>query len=450
MKWPRGHCRCVPRPGPQNRLESSSVVSVALKYSLQLNNVSNGETADDKLIEYVLRNGDDLSFTKQFWKDCEPSEKDIRKYREFTAVMRLSYQGSNNNVIATKFRLPVLRVKKWVDLVMPPKLGHFLRAYMGLREPTSDRVWLTINCSVGHGLPLGPFIQVSMVVNSWRDIENVINQLQPLEPVPVSFSRHYLFGFLLGMIIGDAPKSKQERSHRHLGLVLSKRYDTNLKIGEFTSQCARFLGLRMRRAKDLPRPARKPHGFYQWTSQSSPLIDWIFNLALGLDDGQVTTYDPIRAVWVEDTPEDFRLGLLQGIAESDASVSISGQEVEFWIGPNWDFMRNLLASFGLHSFRSREAVSLSKSEAVKAFSVPIFSPELQTVRYERLRRLATGKRPSQGGDRLPQEVRDEIGQLKEIGLSLPRIIERILDKHGLMISYEAAQSWATRHVHNPS
>lgn len=401
-------------------------------------------SVDEKVRDYLVRNGDDLSFTKYFWKECEPSEKDKWKYNEFTAAMRLSYQGSDDNAIATKFGLPVRRVKKWIDLVMPPKLGHFLKVYLRLGEPTSDRVWLTINCSVGHGLPLGPFIQVSRVVNSWEDIESVISQLQPLEPVPVSFSRRYLFGFLLGMIIGDAAKSKQERSHRHLGLVLSKRYDTNLNIGEFTSQCARFLGLRMHRDKDLPRPAGKPHGFYQWTSQSSPLIDWIFNLALGLDDEQVTTYDPIRAEWVEDSPEDFRLGLLQGLAESDASVSISGQEVEFWIGPNWDFTRNLLASFGLHSFRSREAVSLSKSEAVKAFLVPIFSPELQTVRYERLFSLATGKRPSQGAERLPQEIRDEIGQLNEIGLSLPKIIERILDEHGLMISYEAAQRWASR------
>ncbi len=358
--------------------------------------------------------------------------------------MRLSYQGSDSNAIARKFGLPVRRVKKWIDLVMPPKLAHFLKAHLGLGEPTSDRAWLTINCSVGHGLPLGPFIQVSRIVNSWRDIESVINQLQPLEPVPVSFSRRYLFGFLLGMIKGDAAKSKQERSHRHLCLVLSMRYGTNLKIGEFTSQCARLLGLRMHRGKDLPRPAGKPHGFYQWTSQSSPLIDWIFNLALGLDDDQVTTYDPIRAEWVEDSPEDFRIGLLHGLAESDASVSISGQVVEFWIGPNWDFMRILLASFGPRSFRSREAVSVSKSEAVKAFLVPIFSPELQTVRYERLSRLATGKRPSQGAGRLPQEIRDEIGRLNEIGLSLPKIIERILDEHGLMISYEAAQRWASR------
>lgn len=81
---------------------------------------------------------------------------------------------------------------------------------------------------------------------------------------------------------------------------------------------------------------------------------------------------------------------------------------------------------------------------MKAFLVPIFSPELQTVRYERLRRLATGKRLSQGAERLPQEIRDEIGQLNEIGLSLPKIIERILDEHGLMISYEAAQRWASR------
>ena len=41
----------------------------------------------------------------------------------------------------------------------------------------------------------------------------------------------------------------------------------------------------------MPKPSHKPNGFYEWISQSSPLVDWIFNVALGLKDGELTTYD---------------------------------------------------------------------------------------------------------------------------------------------------------------
>ena len=54
----------------------------------------------------------------------------------------------------------------------------------------------------------------------------------------------------------------------------------------------------MHRIEDFPRPKNKPHGFYTWVSQASPLIDWLFNVALGLKDGELTTYDPIRADWM--------------------------------------------------------------------------------------------------------------------------------------------------------
>lgn len=193
----------------------------------------------------------------------------------------------------------------------------------------------------------------------------------------------------------------------------------------------------------LTQGRKKAHGFYQWTSQSSPLLDWICASALGLEDGQVTTYDPIKANWILDAPLEFRLGLVQGLAESDGSVSIAGQEVEFWIGPNCDLMISFLQTFGLHAFKSREAVTLSKSQAIAAYGVPVFSPFLRTVRYQRLEKLALASRPART-DRLPFELREEIMSLRRQGLSIPRIIETIVERRNLLISYEAAKRWADK------
>ena len=200
--------------------------------------------------------------------------------------------------------------------------------------------------SPGHAVPLGPFVQVPLEIRMWEDIESHLAQLQPIAVIPDGLSRTFLFGFLLGMVIGDSAKPRQGEWHRHLNLTLSEKYSTNRNLGEFTCLCATSAGLRMERAKDLPRRQNKPHGFYCWTSQSSALIDWIYNVCLGLTDEELTTYDAVRMNWALKGPDDFRRGLIQGLAESDGSVNIASQAVEFWIGPNWEFGAKLWGASG--------------------------------------------------------------------------------------------------------
>ena len=226
-------------------------------------------------------------------------------------------------------------------------------------------------------------------------------------------------------------------------LTLSKKYETNLKLGEFTSSCARSLGLRMHRIKDTPQPKWKPHGFFAWASQASPLIDWIYNVGLGLRDDQVTTYDSLRAGWVFDSPREFRVGLVQGLAESDGSPNVASQSVEFWIGPDWDWMIRLLATFGLRAFKSRQAVTLSKSQAIKAFDVPIFSNQIRTVRFRRHELLARTPRLART-ERLPETLRTEIMSLARQGHSISMIVEEIATRRGVLVSFEAAQRSASK------
>jgi hypothetical protein len=147
--------------------------------------------------------------------------------------------------------------------------------------------------------------------------------------------------------------------------------------------------------------------------------------------------------WAFEAPRDFRVGLIQGIAESDGSVSIASQTVEFWVIPDWDFIIKLLSSFGLHGFRNREAVSLVKSQAIKSFEVPVFSEQLKTVRYQRLELIAKTRKLAKE-ERLPDSVRSEIARLAIEGYSVPDIVEDVARVHGLLISFEAGQRWARK------
>jgi hypothetical protein len=390
------------------------------------------------LSDYVKKNDDRVGFTKFFWKGCEPLPSDLQMYSEY------AYLLGSSKVPAADF---VNRRRQYGFEVMsrnrPPKLGLYLRALLELGEPSPGCVWLNTECSQGYGHPIGDYVQVPTKISSWNDVEKVVDQLKSLNEDDSRFSKNYIFGFMVGIIIGDGHKPKQGRGHRHLNLTLSKRYDTNLKIGDFTTFCVNNLGLRMERKPDLPKPENKPFGFYVWTSQSSPLFDWIFNVVLGLDDGQTTTYDKVHMDWAFDAPLDFRLGLLHGIAESDGSVSVASQTVEFWIIPDWYFMLHLLASFGIHGFRNREAVSIVKSEAINSFKIPVFAPHLRTVRYSRHELMATTPKLEKK-DRLPNNIRSEIMRLAEQGHSIPEIVVEIAEAKKLLVSFEAAQRWAMK------
>lgn len=277
---------------------------------------------------------------------------------------------------------------------------------------------------------------------SWNEVAGVLSQLKPLDVQVNGLPREYLFGFLVGMIIGDAAKSRAKTWHRHLGLGLSKKYETNLKIGDFTCICARNVGLRMHQVRDLRRPGHKPHGFYYWVSQASPLVDWIFNVVLGLGDDEHTTYDAVRMNWVTGSPAEFRRGLVQGIAESDGSVSIASQTVEFWIGPNWDFFKEVLLGFGVKSFQNREALSVTKSQVVKLGSIPAFSPILRTARYLRFEKLVNARHIGHG-KRIPEDIRRFVIDNAR-GHSVPEVSERVLDRFGTVLSFEAVQRWARK------
>lgn len=180
------------------------------------------------------------------------------------------------------------------------------------------------------------------------------------------------------------------------------------------------------------------------------MIDWIYNVALGLKDGELTTYDPVRADWMLSAPREFRIGVINGIAESDGSVAIASQEVEFWVDPHRGLLRRLLEMEGLRVFNSRQVLSLSKSQARDSFRVPIFSPSLRTVRFQRHEIIATA-RVLRREERLPEEVRTEIMQLSSAGLSVPDIVEKIAVSRKVLVSFEAAQRWARKApVCNPS
>jgi hypothetical protein len=411
------------------------------EYTTPRTQVSRDET-ESEVLDYISQHGNDLSFTEAFWRKCEPHPYETRRYPVWVETQRLHMEGKSLAEISRQTGAKPSSVRRWTRFEQRPKLAHFLQSYLQLGRPTPGFVWLSVNNTSGHAIPLGRFVEVPKVISEWKDVAWVLGQLEPLQEMGMGLSREYAFGFLVGMVIGDAPKSRAKNWRRHLGLVLSRRYQTSESIGEFTALYARNFGLRMHRAKDHPKPDNKPHEFYDWTSQASPLVDWIFNVCLGLKDGELTTYDAVRMDWVYDAPTEFRRGMIQGIAESDGSVSMASQTVEFWIGPNWNFFKQVLSTFGVKSFQNREALSVTRSQVAKLGDIPAFSPVLKTVRYLRFQKLVNA-RHIQHGKRIPAEIRDFIMKNSR-GESVPKVSEKVLDRFGVVLSFEAVQRWVEK------
>jgi hypothetical protein len=395
-----------------------------------------------KIIDYIRKHGSDTSFTNFFWKGCEPHPYEVRRYPLYCEALRRFGLDKSVTEISRELNLKISSARKWMKFEQKPKLAHYLGSYLRLGAPRAGWVWLSVNNTSGHAVPMGPFIEVPKAISSWSDVDRVLSQLAPLESIEPGFTRTYMFGFLIGMIIGDAAKSRSENWHRHIGLVLSKKYETNEKIGRYTCKCASSAGLRMHRVADLPRPTVKPHGFYEWVSQASPLVDWIFNIVLGLKDGERTTYDVVKMDWAFDSPEEFRRGLVQGIAESDGSVAIASQTVEFWIGPNWDFFKSILLTFGVRSFRNREALSVTKNQIANLGKIPPFAPHLNTVRCMRFEKLFKAQHIGHG-KRIPIEIREFISGNHQ-NLSVPQMSEKVVDRFGVVLTFEAVQRWMKR------
>ena len=316
------------------------------------------------MVEYVVQNGSDLRFTKYFWRGCEPLPIDISQYSKFVEVLKMHESGVSRSDIHLRTQVKQSTVYAWTLMSCMPKLAHFLKALRLLGEPTPERVWLTLEQSHGHALPIGRFIQVPSTVGAWSEVEAIINQTIPTVPTIQDFDSRYLFGFLSRNDYRRQCSQAQARKRSQAYWACPEQeIPDEPAFGRLSPVYApSIFGLRMGRKKDQVQPPGKPNGFYEWASQSSPFVDWIYHVALGLAEGELTTYDPIHLDWAIDSPIEFRTGLIQGIAESDGSVSIASQAVEFWVIPNWDFLMRLLATFGLHGFRNREAFRLVEQE----------------------------------------------------------------------------------------
>lgn len=305
--------------------------------------------------------------------------------------------------------------------------------------------WISINSSRG-GILKGPWLIVPNKIDSYKKILYVIDQIEPminesrmnkfqLNRQTIKKLRSCLFAYFLGVLIGDASKSANKRKFgttRRISLSLTKKYQSNERFGEFVCLCANSLGLRMDRIKDTPKGKKNKYPFYRWNSQSSMLIQWMFNVCLGLNDNQVTTYDTINANWILNAPKDFRIWFLQGLADSDGFVDLQAFQVGIITQPNTQFIKVVLESLGIRSniriFDGRlEGTMINIQDA---YELPVFNPYVNSYRFELLEKLVRSKRIC---GHWPKWLSDKVNSYLNDGLRGTQIVKKVLNKFNIAI-----------------
>src|SRR5207249_821876 len=241
--------------------------------------------------------------------------------------------------------------------------------------------------------------QVIQQLSPTPETSSVMEQFGYKSEQELLTDRTNLFGFLLGVTLGDAGKPVKGDSRfpsMALSLTLSKNKPNSLRFGEFTALSAHTsLGLTTHRIRDAPSSQQRytRAECYRWITPATPLFGWVFRVCLGLERGEKTTYDPVKMDWIVDTPKSFKVHFLQGLAESDGYVDAGRDKAVIASSPNERVLSKLLESLGVPcKVYNQPPITRIEIDTTPGLALPILSERIHSNNYENLVVIPTAKR----------------------------------------------------------
>ena len=208
-----------------------------------------------------------------------------------------------------------------------------------------------------------------------------------------------LMYYLLGWMVRDLGKNfSSKRPWARLRLDLCLKHPQNLLLGNFVMDCVKLLGVPCTRIADGARKTREPHGLHRWQSYFSSVILWLFTACLGLQQSELTSYDPVGMGWLLSASREHRIWFLRGLADSDGNVNIRNKTVEITTEPNTIFVAALCRSLEIHPLtRLSKGVGTVSMSVARAMRVQVFNPDVETHRGLLLRKLGRQEHFGEGG-----------------------------------------------------
>ncbi len=392
-----------------------------------------------------------------FW-EVRYDGADIRAYWRYLEILRLTKEGYN--AASIERILKTNNVSKYVNGQKKSFIANLKTWLERLESPRKGYQWLPIELKP-RGKPGTDWIQVPKTIHGFRDILLVLEQRSPTKDALKSFKtfdyksprefigeRSNLFGFLLGVVVGDASKPVKGQSRfpsMSMALTLSKSKPNSLRFGSFTEFCMQAsVGLVMHRIKDAPSSAKRftESECFRWLSHSSPLIGWIFRVCLGLRDGELTTYNPLRMDWLLKTPSSFKAHFLQGLTESDGHVDAGRNHVCLVSSPNTRLLLGVLRSLGCKPATYKqppiERIEITTSEAAR---LPIFNPRIRSHLYQNMLVMANALRfPSRKA--LPKWFVMQIQEVSPMSSNYSQACLDLARKTGYRVSNQTVKKYS--------
>ena len=352
----------------------------------------------------LLSHGPDhvLKFLNERVWGLTATESGAEQLRKFCKFIELHKQGIGVEDIASLIQVHRTTVAEWRDGTDRPYLIGVARTMLLSKHKIG---WKALPLHLGSGGNVQDrWILVPSTIQSDSDINELLQQISPLQEsnmvaeslglsVPDQQLRIELFGYLIGICLGDAGKtssSEQRFASMNLDLQLSMKHESNEKIGDLVRLAANLIGIRMTRIADkhptgATRSSKDPTDAYRWSSERSPFLAWIVRHCLGLERGKTTSHEKVRMDWIFGMSSGFRKRFVQGLADSDGTVR--PYVVEITSTPNTEFVTSTLHSLGLSSAYSREENHSMLRSVVKnteAARLPIFNEFTKGYRYQQL------------------------------------------------------------------
>lgn len=330
------------------------------------------------------------------------------------------------------------QIMRWFDGRRPDYIEITRR--IPAEYPKLDYKWLPRRMEGNFHPSL--FIQVPINIQNWRQIQEVLGQISPLQNEHMqqwqqrfeTLSQDAAFAYILGVMVSDAAKPQTGFTSTKMDLRLSKKYSWSEQFGEATSFYLGQVGIFSEKGPDRDSSAG-PRTCYSWASENSPLLTWISQSCLGLKPHERTTYHPIKANWLLTSPREFRLKFLQGLNDGDGSASIKDQTLSNTCGPNIPFVRQLLQTFKIGSSKDSQRIKITRQECIMlAAKLPFFLHATERQRNaDKLAEMMRIRR-EENPRFIPKEVIAEVHRLKRQGLSNGTIAEQVFDK--FRVSYD--------------
>lgn len=385
----------------------------------------------------------DRRFGNLYFHDERSATTEHAQYDEFARKFLTfidEYRDSGLLVdIAKKLGIGKSTICAWFDGTQLPTRIAFA-SLIPQEDPHEGCKWLPMKLNHITNLPEN-FIQVPVKISSPQDILDVLEQIDPVESermenyekVYGELPRPTAFMYLLGLMVSDGSFKSDVDFSSSVNLFVSKKYSWGSTLGEGFQYTMGRTGLSAKRMADSQK--LKENGEIDecqvYSSEASPLLMWMKKALLGLETTENKKNVPIKADWILDTPQDWKVAFIQGLADGDGHASIPRFDTAIATSTNKEFFRKLFSSVGIESRFTDHHVKIGKYEEIlKAKELPIF--RFASGRQEILNDICKIiKLRPKGRQPIPENEKKLIIDLHRAGLKPGGIVENLWHEYGL-------------------